>query len=391
MKRTVIILLIALLLFPCSSFADAKDTYSQAQELLSQSKYTEAAKLFDSISTYEDSSKLAMYCKACSLCESGYYDMGIVAFDGLGDFKDSPMRITYYKARSIEDKAGETDWNGMEEAIAVYSTAPVFLDSFDRIAALILRIESAKNAAYDNALALIEIGKYGDAYDAFIALGAHNNSTEKAASIRDQAEMYKIEHAEVGDDIIFGTYEQDNKDDNGKEAIEWLVLAKENNRLLVISRYALDCIPYNEKHTDVTWETCTLRKWLNNDFLKVAFSNIEQAMIPTMTVSTEKNPSYSSKPGNPTQDKVFLLSISEANRYFSYDSARQCKPTVYAKEQGVYAGSNGFCWWWLRSPGNNQGYATDITKDGHVRASGEIVNMGNQAVRPALWIELEPQ
>ena len=69
-----------------------------------------------------------------------------------------------------------------------------------------------------------------------------------------------------GDIITFGKYEQDNKKSNGKEDIEWIVLAREGNKVLVLSRYALASKPYNNKKTDVTWETCSLRKWLDKDF-----------------------------------------------------------------------------------------------------------------------------
>ena len=113
-------------------------------------------------------------------------------------------------------------------------------------------------------------------------------------------------------------------------------------------------------------------------------------MIPTMTVSADKNPSYNSEPGNPTQDKVFLLSIPEANKYFSSDSTRQCKLTACAKEQLWYTGRNGFCRWWLRSPGSTQIMAAIVQSDGSVFLSGEFVTNFAQAVRPALWISLEP-
>lgn len=57
----------------------------------------------------------------------------------------------------------------------------------------------------------------------------------------------KIKTANVGDIIVFGTYEQDNNISNGKENIKWLVLAKENNRVLVISDKALDSV-FCKKH-----------------------------------------------------------------------------------------------------------------------------------------------
>lgn len=146
----------------------------------------------------------------------------------------------------------------------------------------------------------------------------------------------KIKTANVGDIIVFGTYEQDNDTSNGKENIEWLVLAKENNRILVISDKALDCHPYNSSRTIVTWETCTLRKWLNNDFINAAFYAEERAKIPTVTVSADKNPEYDTNPGNATKDRVFLLSIVEAEKYFTSAEARECILTEYAISNGAW-------------------------------------------------------
>lgn len=274
-----------------------------------------------------------------------------------------------------------------EEALGVFSEIATHKDSAEQIKGLQLAIKHAK---YDAAVELMNEGKYVDAYDAFIALNGHKDSAVKADSIFDKAQAEKRAAAKVGDYITFGNYEQDNNTSNGKEDIEWLVLAKKNDRLLVISRYALDCKPYNDEYTDVTWETCTLRKWLNNDFLNAAFSSAEKAMIPTVTVSADKNPDYSTKPGRITQDKVFLPSITEVNKYFTSDSVRQCKPTAYAEKQGTYKSINGFCWWWLRSPGNDQNYTAGLHYDGNIHKYGDRVNSSYDAVRPALWINLEP-
>ena len=106
-------------------------------------------------------------------------------------------------------------------------------------------------------------------------------------------------------------------------------------------------------------------------------------------LSADENPDYSTNPGKATQDKVFLLSIVEANKYFSSDSARQCKPTEYAVAGGAYVnGSNGNCWWWLRSPGYSQHYTARVGYDGGVYVYGYIVCGKGNVVRPALWIDL---
>ena len=83
-----------------------------------------------------------------------------------------------------------------------------------------------------------------------------------------------IKQAKVGDYVVFGQYEQDNDTSNGKEDVEWLVLDVQEDRALLISKYLLDCKPYNTTDDHVTWETCTLRKWLNDEFINTAFSTL---------------------------------------------------------------------------------------------------------------------
>ncbi|MCR5219703.1 MAG: DUF6273 domain-containing protein [bacterium] len=200
-----------------------------------------------------------------------------------------------------------------------------------------------------------------------------------------------IKNSSVGDTIKFGHYEQDNNSSNGKEEIEWVVLAKYGDKILIISKYALDCQKYNTSYTSVTWENCFLRKWMNETFLKAAFSSGEQKLIKSSTVTADKNPSYSTSPGNSTIDKVFLLNITEVNKYFSSDSARQCQGTAYCYARGASKdGNNSFCWWWLRSPGDGSDAAAGVRTDGSVSDIGSSVDRDNNAVRPALWINLKP-
>ena len=205
----------------------------------------------------------------------------------------------------------------------------------------------------------------------------------------------KIKTANVGDIIVFGAYEQDNNTSNGKEDIEWLVLAKEDNKILVISDKALDCKPYNQSRDYVTWETCSLRNWLNNDFINAAFTAEERAMIPTVTVSADMNPEYNTNPGNATKDKVFLLSIVEAEKYFTSDEARKCVPTKYAISNGASTsdsytkGGKATCLWWLRSPGFDQFIAAYVNYFGPVLRYGRSVGNVSNSVRPAMWITID--
>lgn len=227
-----------------------------------------------------------------------------------------------------------------------------------------------------------------------IQLGAKVNAEQKANAARSKVQndnsQSKQSSVEVGDVYTFGAYQQDNNTSNGKEPIKWLVLAKEDNKILLISEKALDCQKYIDPWTGVTWETCSLRKWLNSTFLNAAFSAVEQKKIVSTTVSADKNPNYSTDPGNATTDKVFLLSINEVEQYFDNDEVRKCIPTAYAIANGADTrNSYVTCWWWLRSPGDDPYCAAGVSCAGKVVSYGFSVDAGDVCVRPALWITLE--
>ena len=111
-------------------------------------------------------------------------------------------------------------------------------------------------------------------------------------------------------------------------------------------------------------------------------------MILPSAVSANKNPFYDSDPGNPTEDRVFLLSADEANRYFPSAKARICEAwsdpsgnTVCHRPKGSYV-------WWLRTQGLYTGYPTTVDSSGVVSWNGANNGNGNVAVRPALWVDL---
>jgi len=222
------------------------------------------------------------------------------------------------------------------------------------------------------------------------ALNVYQSEPDVATTVDGIYPVARLIPVKLGktDTVQFGRYVQKR----GKpEPIVWQVLAKEPQRILVISRYALDYQPYNTSFTNITWESCSLRKWLNETFLNVAFSKEERAMIPSVTVSADKNPDHTTSPGKSATDRVFLLSIKETHKYFSGDRARQCQGTSYCYAQGAYMNYNdGNCMWWLRSPGNSSKSAACVNHDGSVNTYGRFVGLSSVgdkiAVRPALWI-----
>ena len=202
----------------------------------------------------------------------------------------------------------------------------------------------------------------------------------------------------AGDYVTFGHYPQ-TQSGSDNTSIEWQVLEvdKANNKALLISRYALDTKPYNDTRDRVTWATCSLHIWLNNDFLNKAFTANERKAIFSTSVSNSQSQGYSAyttNGGNNTEDRVFLLSYNEAfNLYFTDNETRICIPTGFAVAQGAYCSSDytkdgkATCCWWLRSPGDNQYSAIEVACNG-VR-SYNYVDYNNIAIRPTLWIKLD--
>ena len=194
--------------------------------------------------------------------------------------------------------------------------------------------------------------------------------------------------ASVGEGVMeFGSYPFEA--DGTRKPIRWIVLKREKEKALLLSAYGLDAKPYNKKREDVTWETCTLRKWLNKDFFNEAFTEEEKKRICLTEVRNEDNRFWNTSGGNDTEDRVFLLSLGEAEQYLPETFPRQRMATPYAKKRGAYSYYNGNCRWWLRSPGLGSTYAADVSDDGDIVDYGDSVSNSDTAVCPALWIDLE--
>ena len=194
----------------------------------------------------------------------------------------------------------------------------------------------------------------------------------------------------VGTHVMFGRYPQNNG--NNKEPIEWIVLEVKGNEVLLISRYGLDCKQYHQKWMDTTWENCDLRKWLNHEFLKMAFSEGEKQMIKLSKMVNDKRYRYRGQKkirgGNNTRDHVFCLSFAEAVQYFKNNGESQCQPTAQAKAHEAFSSDDGYCRWWLRSPGHYQHYASIVETDGKLCRKGTFVDLSNCVIRPALRLIL---
>ena len=211
------------------------------------------------------------------------------------------------------------------------------------------------------------------------------NRSEKtaghAASDTAEVSIEAIRAAQTGDIVTFGSYEQDKNYDNGEEEIEWIVLEKEDDSVLLISRYVLDVQPYHGADRDVTWETCSLRDWLNSTFKENAFSENEAELI---MVSDLDNGGY----GENTEDQLFLLSADEAAEYFTDDDARKAEKTAYTNISTDYV-MDGCCIWWLRTRGSADDTAKVVIATGTIVPGGSEVDFTTIGVRPAMRVSVK--
>ena len=308
----------------------------------------------------------------------------------------------YESAYALLEEIGKNDVIATNK----YDRAIDLIDSGDYESAYALLEEIGDNETivsnkYDRAVKCIETGEYQAAYILLDGL-EYKDSTEKLQSIK----PLLLAKAKPGDTVFLGTYEQDNNTSNGKEDIAWRVLSTSDDKILVISDKVLDCQPYNTSDADVTWETCSLRKWLNNDFLNAAFVTGEQEKIQNTYIPADKYPVTQKEVGNATTDKVFLLSADEANNYFTMQQQRKCVPTEYAISRGAETGSMTWwddddetisdnCYWWLRGAGlGSWGIGIDLDEARFVARNGEItdgtdVDSNDKGVRPAMWVSLK--
>ncbi len=166
-------------------------------------------------------------------------------------------------------------------------------------------------------------------------------------------------------------------------------------------------IPYNKEDKNITWEDSTIRRWMNRIFLNEAFSDKEKRRIKETEVENKDNKEYGTDGGRDTKDRVFLLSIDEAKRYFSSDYDRRAEVTEYCKQKlrvltirfgkseeiaDEYIKNIEEKWdncgdYFLRSPGCYQYNAAHVYNDGSVYEDG-LVDVVLGGDRPALWVNL---
>ena len=235
---------------------------------------------------------------------------------------------------------------------------------------------------YADAQKRLEVGDVVGAYETWISLDGYKDSARKAQEIYDDYQVIKLQETKVGDTIYLGSYPQSDPSAE-KEVLQWVILDIQDGKALITTRNAISAKPFHQNFKETAWETCTLRSWLNQDFLNAAFTEEEQARIATVTVPAV------SQGAKDTQDRLFLLSGEEVRKYFGEEGASACQPTAAAKGVGAYVyEDSGNCWWWLRDKGSEKNSAVFVDGKGEIRSKGNRCDYGSGSVRPALWVTL---
>lgn len=225
--------------------------------------------------------------------------------------------------------------------------------------------------------------------------GAEHVYSIADSSFRDWLEgdaRYLGQTGEEPETVLFGSYEQDGDAANGKEPIEWLVLDRDGDKALLLSKYALDhqsFMPFYEPVTEpFTWESCSLRQWLNSTFLNAAFSAEEQRRLLTTTVITAPGGRKGSENPFTTEDRVFLLSDTEVYAYFSSEAATVTDYTAYALSEDPWAGNATApapAIWWLRTTDGGNHPDSVYTRGGVGEGARSYEG---EYVRPAIWVDM---
>lgn len=310
---------------------------------------------------------------------------------------------------------GETqlEKGNFDRAGKLFSDLGAYMDAPDRV----------KEVRYKEGIALLAAGDLAGAVEAMEAADDYLDAYERRSSLEN--ELYEIDMAvlkaqlaaaDVGDTVTLGYYPQDGE--NGKDPVEWKVLAVEGSKRLLLSSKILDCMPPFAEYTVIPsnvegeeeilrtdptdWESSVLRDWLNGEFLRAALVGDTRKLLVTATLENSANPVTGTDGGRDTPDQVFLLSAEEVERYLPEEEERIARATAYAMKKRMHTNEEDAAWWWLRTPGESLRQAMTVDTFGNLYYSGDDVTFGaanpnsasanrykKNGIRPAVWVDAE--
>ena len=192
---------------------------------------------------------------------------------------------------------------------------------------------------------------------------------------------------------------------------KWRILEIQQGKALILSEYVIGKREYHDREIDVTWETSLLRGYLNREFYNTFGQSDRDRMIETQ-IHNPDNLWYGTKGGRDTLDKIFLLSIEEADKYFGNSGDYVYKRRLRYVSGNLTLTDDGFFirnhdtnsrattmkgsmmseGWWLRTPGTTNTFAGYVEGNGDLSVFGASFNENDSpriaGLRPALWLDI---
>lgn len=192
------------------------------------------------------------------------------------------------------------------------------------------------------------------------------------SSIAGQIEA--IKGSEQFDEVSFGYFDTDSFT-SGNETLMWYVIAKEDNKALLLMKDSLYPYAYNKEYEETSYSDSDIRDIVINEVCYEVINKMARKYLVNDSV---------------TGDKVFLLSEEEVRKYNIPADVLMSKPTINAKEfTGILIDNhNKNAYWWLRNDESSIN-ASIVDSAGNVNANAEEVSRTRFAIRPAIWVNLD--
>ncbi|MBR3241919.1 MAG: TIR domain-containing protein [Parasporobacterium sp.] len=228
---------------------------------------------------------------------------------------------------------------------------------------------------------------YAKAYDEYLIIPGYKDSDERIKEAIEQDPEVSKRHreymsfskslTEIGQTVYFGRYLR--KGQNRHIPLEWIVLEKRNDDILLISKCAVEKMPFQNNTGIVTWNSSDIKEWLNNSFYKTTFNIQEKGLMVDLDSESNEKAKSSQKRDSFGETKVSLLTAREAKRLFSSDTARRTSMLYdVSRDQN--------CAWWLRSRGAMSDFVSYVDNGGTVIEGGCSAIDGENAVRPVILV-----
>lgn len=385
--------------------------YKAAEDSLSKQDYADAIKKFGELGSYADAKQRkeaiqqAQYEAAEKMMNDENFEGAIAEFQMLGSYKESKKSLNLAKQELTKQNAYKNaeqlyEKEDYKNAIQQFAELGEYKDAANRKKEIQeQRYEEADKLAddeeFEGAIAIFEeLGNYSDAKQRVADVEeAQKDKIKLLCANQRYAEALHFQNLQVGDVIKFGEYEQDNNLENGKEAIDWIVLDVKDNQAFLISKQCLEVMQFavQEGPGLIFWEESDVYRWLNSDFLNSAFSeNLQDCIIQVPLISAGKDSNGHAEVGKESLNYIFVLDETEYNKYKYLSMKNNAGVTAYV--QAYYMDTNEYSdkykGWWLRDVRYSivgESRAKYVDETGFV----DSVHCNNlHMVRPAMRIDL---